>query len=386
MTRRLYLKLALATVAAVAAGCAGTGARSDGPTRAQVVAAVERANGYWQRTQAPQQWAFWDVAAYHTGNLAAYTLTRNEAYRAYSTAWAEHNRWRGAGSDDRAAWKYTYGETPEHVLFGDWQICFQVYADLYELDGRTDPRRIARARDVMEYQMGTPNDDYWWWVDGIYMVMPVMTKLHKATGNRRYLDKLHDYFTYADRLLYDPEAGLYYRDAKYLYPKHKAANGGKDFWARGDGWAFAALARTLADLPPDDRSRPLLVERYLRMAAALKPIQQADGYWTRSLLDPAQAPGPESSGTAFFVYAYAWGINNGLLAREEYAPTTLRAWRFLSEVALQPDGRFGYVQPIGERAIPGQVVNQDSTAPFGVGAFLLAGSEMARLADAGARP
>ncbi|OIJ41161.1 glycosyl Hydrolase Family 88 family protein [Massilia timonae] len=213
------------------------------------------------------------------------------------------------------------------------------------------------------------------------MVMPAMTKLYKATGERRYLDKLHEYFTYADQLMYDPDAGLYYRDAKYIYPRHKSANGGKDFWARGDGWVFAALAKTLADLPPDNPSLPLLTERFRRMAAALKPLQQDDGYWTRSLLDPGHAPGPESSGTAFFTYAYAWGINHGYLDRAAYAPTALRGWRFLSRVALQADGRVGYVQPIGERAIPGQVVNQDSTAPFGVGAFLLAASEMASLVD-----
>lgn len=382
MTRRLCLKLALAAMAPIATGCATGGAGTAQPTRAQVMAAMVRANDAWQRNNAPQQWAFWDVAAYHTGNMAAHKLTGNPLYSAYSTAWAEHNAWRGASSDNRAAWKYSYGETPEFVLFGDWQVCFQTYVDLYELDGRKDPRRIARAREVMEYQMGTPNNDYWWWADGIYMVMPAMTKLYKATGERRYLDKMHDYFVYADKLMVDLDAGLYFRDAKYLYPKHTSSNGGKDFWARGNGWVFAALAKTLADLPPEHPSRPLLLDRFQRMAVALAPIQQADGYWTRSLLDPAHAPGPESSGTAFFTYAYAWGINNGLLDRAAYTPTALRAWRFLSEDALQADGRLGYVQPIGERAIPGQVVNRDSTAPFGVGAFLLAASEMARLVEA----
>jgi unsaturated rhamnogalacturonyl hydrolase len=213
------------------------------------------------------------------------------------------------------------------------------------------------------------------------MAMPVMTKLYKATGERRYLDKMQEYFTWADKLMYDDEAGLYYRDAKYLYPKHKASNGGKDFWARGDGWVFAGIARVLADLPRDHPSRALFVERFQRLAAVLKPLQQREGYWTRSLLDPAQAPGPESSGTAFFTYAYAWGINNGYLDRAEYGPTALAGWRFLKGTALQPDGRVGYVQPIGERAIPGQIVNQDSTAPFGVGAFLLAGSEVARMVE-----
>ncbi len=385
MTRRLYLKLALAAIPALAiGGLPALAAEASGVapiTRAQVMDALARANGYWQRNNKPEQWPFWDVAAYHTGNMAAYALTRNEAYRAYSTAWAEHNAWRGAASDDKSKWKYTYGETPEHVLFGDWQVCFQTYIDLYQLDRRKDPRRIARAREVIDYQMDTPNSDYWWWADGLYMVMPVMTKLYKVTGDRRYLDKLQEYFTYADKLMYDQQAGLYYRDAKYIYPKHTSANGGKDFWARGDGWVFAAFAKVLSDLPLEHPVRPTIVDRFKRMAAALKPVQQPEGYWTRSLLDPAQAPGPESSGTAFFTYAYAWGINNGYLDRTEYGPTLLRGWRFLSQVALQADGKVGYVQPIGERAIPGQVVNQDSTAPFGVGAFLLAATEMAHFLE-----
>jgi len=352
-----------------------------GITRAQALAALTRANDYWQRQNAPQKWAFWDVAAYHTGNMAAYALTGNEAWRAYSTAWAEHNNWRGASSDDKANWKYNYGETGDHVLFGDWQVCFQTYVDLYNLDSVKDPRKIARAREVMEHQMATPNKDYWWWADGLYMVMPVMTKLYKATGNQQYLDRMQDYFQYADQLMYDVGAGLYYRDARYVYPKHKSANGGKDFWARGDGWVFAALAKTLADLPRGHPSRTLLVERYQRMAAVLKTAQQPEGYWTRSLLDPRHAPGPESSGTAFFTYGYLWGMNNGYLDKATYAPVALRGWQFLSKTALGADGKLGYVQPIGDRAIPGQVVNQESTAPFGVGAFLLAGSEMVKFLE-----
>jgi rhamnogalacturonyl hydrolase YesR len=372
------LKLALASLAALAAGCSTQPAGQVGETRAQVISTLERANNYWQRSNAPEKWSFWDVAAYHTGNMAAYGLTGNESWRAYSTAWANHNQWAGAKSTVKANWKYQYGETDEHVLFGDWQVCFQTYIDLYNLDPAKDPRKIARAREVIEHEMGTPNSDYWWWADGLYMVMPVMTRLYQVTGERRYLDKLQEYFVYADNLMYDREAGLYYRDAKYIYPKHKAANGGKDFWARGDGWVFAGIARVLGDLPADHPSRPLFVERFKRMAAVLKPVQQPEGYWTRSILDPAQAPGPESSGTAFFTYAYLWGMNNGYLDKAEYAPVVARSWNFLSKVALQPDGKLGYVQPIGERAIPGQIVDQNSTAPFGVGAFLLAATEMAR--------
>lgn len=385
MNRRLCLKLALA-LGAGAGACAGAragGGTGDatGPQRGQVLVAIALANGYWQGHHAPQQRPFWDEAAYHTGNMAAYALTRNEAWLAYSTAWAEHNHWRGAGADDRSAWKSTYGETPDHVLFGDWQCCFQTYIDLYELDGRRHPQRIARVREVMDYEMSTPNSDYWWWADGLYMAMPVMTRLYKVTGERRYLDKLQEYFAWADRLMYDREAGLYYRDAKYVYPAHRSASGGKDFWARGDGWVFAAFARVLADLPPEHPLHRVLAERYRRMAASLAPIQQAEGYWTRSLLDPGQAPGPESSGTAFFTFGYLWGLNNGYFKAADYEAVALRGWRFLSETALQADGQVGYVQPIGERAIPGQLVDRHSTAPFGVGAFLLAGCEMAAYLD-----
>ena len=213
------------------------------------------------------------------------------------------------------------------------------------------------------------------------MVMPMMTKKYRITGNRQYLEKLHEYYEYANSIMYDAEEGLYYRDAKYVYPKHKSASGKKDFWARGDGWVFAGLAKVLAELPKDDPYRVRYIERYQAMAAAVVRSQQPEGYWTRSMLDPAHAPGPETSGTAFFTYGLLWGINHGMLPRAAYLPAAQRGWRYLTTVALQAGGKVGYVQPIGERAIPGQVVNQDSTAPFGVGAFLLAAAEMARLAD-----
>jgi hypothetical protein len=70
-------------------------------------------------------------------------------------------------------------------------------------------------------------------------------------------------------------------------------------------------------------------------------------------------------------------MNHGVLDRATHAPVVDKSWRYLAQVALQPNGKLGYVQPIGERAIPGQVVDRQSTAPFGVGAFLLAATEMA---------
>jgi rhamnogalacturonyl hydrolase YesR len=376
MMKRLYAACLLAASVTVLAGCASAPPAVD-TSEQEVIGIINKVNGYWQQHEAPQKWAFWDIAAYHAGNMEAYQITGNPAWRKYSEDWAAHNNWQGAKSTDKATWKYQYGETDEHVMFGDWQICFQTYADLYKLD--PDPNKIARAREVMEYQMSTPNKDYWWWSDGLYMVMPVMTKLYAITGNRQYLDKLHEYFEYSNSIMYDSDAQLYYRDARYVYPKHQSVNGKKDFWSRGDGWVFAGLAKVLKDLPKDDPYRADYIAKFKGMAQALKKAQTDDGYWTRSLLDPQHAPGPETSGTAFFVYGYLWGINNGLLERDEYLPVVRKGWRYLSKTALQADGKIGYVQPIGDRAIPGQVVDQNSTTAFGVGAYLLASSELVRL-------
>ena len=357
-----------------------TCAANDMKEAQNVRALIARVNNYWQSQHAPESRAFWDNAAYHTGNMEAYFLTRNEKYKEYSEAWARHNQWQGAKGTDRSRWRYDYGENDDHVLFGDWQICFQTYADLYML--HPEQYKIQRAREVMEYEMATDRNDYWWWADGLYMVMPVMTKLYRITGNHRYLDRLFEFISYSDSIMLDAETGLYYRDAKYVYPNHQTATGKKDFWARGDGWVLAGLAKVLKDLPYTDRHRPFFEQKFRRMARSVASLQQPEGYWTRSLMDPAQAPGPETSGTAFFCYGLMWGINNGLLSESEYMPVVNRAWKYLSTVAVQPSGKVGYVQPIGEKAIPGQIVNANSEANFGVGAFLLAACEYVRHLEA----
>ncbi|HCC50998.1 MAG TPA: family 88 glycosyl hydrolase [Porphyromonadaceae bacterium] len=366
----------LSTILLAGMVCADCTDKKNGSSKEEIIEIIHRVNNYWQANHPEHGRAFWDNAAYHTGNMEAYFLTKKPEYLQYSTDWAVHNEWKGAKSDDKSEWKYSYGESNEYVLFGDYQICFQTYADLYNL--KPDTQKIARAREVMEYQMSTPNRDYWWWADGLYMVMPVMTKLYKITGNPLYLEKLHEYLTYADSIMYDTEAGLYYRDGRYVYPKHKSGYGLKDFWARGDGWVFAGLAKVLIDLPETDRYRQEYIDRFCTMAKAIAGCQQPEGYWTRSLLDPQFAPGPETSGTAFFAYGLQWGINNGLLDAAKYQPVADKAWAYLTTVALQPDGKIGYVQPIGAQAIPGQILDINSTSNFGVGAFLLAACERVR--------
>ena len=351
----------------------------------QVKNVISKVNTYWQQNNKAEVRSFWDNAAYHTGNIEVYKLMHDQQMLDYSIRWAEHNEWKGAKEPDPAKWKYKqYGEGQDYVLFGDWQICFQTYIDLYfieERGERREEREVARAKEVMGYEADSPQNDYWWWADALYMVMPVMTKMYRLTGDQKYLDKLYQNILYSDSIMLDPETGIYFRDGKYVYPKHKSANGKKDFWARGDGWVLAGLAKVLQDMPETYVRQPFFVDKYTRLARAVAACQQPQGYWTRSMLDPAHAPGPETSGTAFFTYGLLWGVNNGYLSKREFAPVIARAWKYLTETALQKSGKVGYVQPIGERAIPGQTVDQNSEANFGVGAFLLAACEYVRFLE-----
>ena len=346
----------------------------------EVKEVIMKVNTYWQSNNPAEVRAFWDNAAYHTGNMEVCKLFPEETAEMmqYSIRWAEHNHWMGATEPDKAKWKYRkYGEGQDYVLFGDWQICFQTYIDLYGLEEGVTRKEewVARAKEVMGYEADSEAHDYWWWADALYMVMPVMTKMYRLTGDEKYLRKLYENILYSDSIMLDYETGLYFRDGKYVYPAHKTEAGKKDFWARGDGWVLAGLAKVLQDMPETYVRQPFFVEKYTNLARAVKRLQQPEGHWTRSMMDPQQAPGYETSGTAFFCYGMLWGVNNGYLSKKEFAPAIEKAWTYLTTIALQKDGRVGYVQPIGERAVPGQKVDVNSEANFGVGAFLLAACE-----------
>ena len=348
----------------------------------RVLDLIVKVNNYWQEHNTPYVRSFWDHAAYHTGNMEAYRLTGRADWYAYSDKWCRHNEWKGAKSDDRKNWKYkTYGEGHDFVLFGDWQICFQTYIDMYNLVPA--PYKVQRAIEVMSHECSMEDTHFWWWADALYMVMPVMTKMYKLTGEVKYLDKLYENFLWSDSLMYDPEEQLYYRDAKYIYPKVKTAcNDGKSFWARGDGWVLAGLAKVLADIPQDYQHRDIFVQRFRELAEGVARVQRPDGYWSRSMLCEDDAPGPETSGTAFFCYGLTWGVNNGYLDADRYKPVIDKAWRYLTETALQADGSIGFVQPIGEKPDPTKTVDAHSQAPFGTGAWLLAACEMVRYINA----
>ena len=385
MEKKQILSLTAAALMLVPAPAGAKAKKKEAAKQLSAIEIVDKVNSHWQANNKPEVNAFWDNAVYFTGNMEAYRLTGNAKYLEYSDKWARHNKWSGATGQDPQKWQYkTYGEGQEHVLFADWQVCFQTYADMYAMN--PDAYKVARAKQVLGREALMPQNDFWWWVDALYMGMPAFSKMYRMTGDEAYLDKLYANFKYADDLMFDKTDHLYYRDAKYIYPAHKTEAGKKDFWARGNGWALAGLAKVLADVPETWQHRAALVERFRQLAEAVSKCQQEGGYWTRSMLDPKQAEGEETSGTALFAYGLLWGMNNGLLDRAVYGGVADNAWKYLSTVALQADGSVGYVQPIGEKAVRGQKLTAANANNFGTGAFLLAACEKVRYDDGSVMP
>ncbi|MDH6535682.1 unsaturated rhamnogalacturonyl hydrolase [Parabacteroides sp. PM5-20] len=311
----------------------------------------------------------WTNGAYYAGMFAAWETTKSKTiYNAMmamgkdSTHWRPYRRWYHA--DDVA-------------------IC-QTYIDLYKKEKKQE--MIQPTIDTLALFMSRPYPVRgievikWWWCDALFMAPPVLVKLAKVTGNQEYLRYNDQCFKECYDLLYNKEEQLFARDLNYVIKNNEKdryeANGKRIFWSRGNGWVLGGLARVLAELPKGYPERPFYENLFKEMAARVLSLQQEDGLWRASLLDPDSYPGGEVSGSGFFCYAFAWGINNGLLDKQTYKPAVEKAWIALNK-CVNEEGRVGWVQPIG--ADPRKNFNADSWEVYGTGAFLLAGSEVIRM-------
>ncbi|MGH7990129.1 MAG: glycoside hydrolase family 88 protein, partial [Limisphaerales bacterium] len=216
--------------------------------------------------------------------------------------------------------------------------------------------------------------ELWSWCDSLFMAPPAWVRLYAATGDERYMDFAVTNWWRTTDYLYDTNEHLYYRDSTFF--KKREANGQKVFWGRGNGWVMGGLVRMLQYLPMNQPDRPRFEKLFKDMAAKIVSLQQPDGLWHSSLLDPANYPIKETSGSTFFTYALAWGVNQKLLDRAAYEPAVQKAWTALVG-CVDARGKLTHAQPVG--ADP-KKFNPDSTEIYAVGAFLLAGSEVYRMA------
>jgi unsaturated rhamnogalacturonyl hydrolase len=317
----------------------------------------------WNTTGFKHKKVDWTNAAAYTGLYAFGAMNGNDKYLDALVKIGNDLNW-NTGKDRFMADDYCIG---------------QMYSLLYMK--YKDPKMIAAFTKLADSIVAKPHDEglewknriqsrEWAWCDALFMGPTALSYLSTATGDPKYLNTAVKLWWKTTDYLYHNEEHLYFRDGSYLQKKEK--NGKKVFWSRGNGWVLGGLVRVLDNMPANHPDRKKFEALYKEMEAKIAAIQQPDGSWHASLLDPESYPVKETSGTGFYCYSILWGLNHGLLDQKTYWPVVKKAWAALIS-SVHPDGMLGYVQRIG--AAPDSV-DANSTEVYGVGAFLLTGTQL----------
>jgi unsaturated rhamnogalacturonyl hydrolase len=338
--------------------------RGDSPwSRLEILSLMRRACD-WQLANLPTERVAnnddddsWIRAVFFDGVMAMYGQTHNDRYLRAMRAVAEHNDWQPA---------YRF-------RFADDLAIGQLYTELYFIDH--DPRMIEPIRQRWDQIMAQPmrGRDDWSWCDALFMAPPALARLSAATGDVKYLDFMDKQWWDTTDFLYDPSNHLFFRDKTFFGQRER--NGHYVFWSRGNGWVLSAITRVLDYMPKDYPSRPRYMRLFTEMADRIVDLQRPDGFWRPSLLNPPSTPFGESSGTALYCKGLTWGINQGILDRGRYLPVVQKGWQAVCD-SVEPCGKLDWVQKPGSKPA---AIKQSDTAEYGVGALLLAGSEILKL-------
>jgi len=320
----------------------------------------------WQLVRTlPHLDRIWTSSVLFSGFMAASEATGDPKYRDAMLAMANQFEWKL--------------RTP-YPNADDISVA-QTYLELHERDPSS--ARLGPTKTELDILINLktlkPGDERlpWWWCDALFMAPPVWVKMYKATGERKYLDYVHEQWRKTYDLLYDKEEHLYARDASYITKREP--NGKKIFWSRGEGWVLGGLARTLDYIPENDPQKQFYVRQLREMSARIASLQGKDGLWHAGLLDPASYPLPEISGSALFVYGMTYGVNKGYLDAKVYRPVIERAWAGILK-HVYADGRLGGIQQTGAEPA---FYRPASSFNYGVGGYLLAAAELKKMANGG---
>ena len=312
----------------------------------------------------------WTRAVYFEGLMALYDVKPDAAYLNYAVRWGEFHNWNlRAGIQTRNA---------------DNQCCGQTYIDLYLMD-KSKSERISSIKASIDSMKLTTKIDDWTWIDAIQMAMPIFARLGAIYNDPTYWNRMYEMYSYSKTKqgggLYNTQDKLWWRDKDFV-PPYREPNGEDCYWARGNGWVLGALVRVMSTIPKTESHYNEYLADYKNMIEALVPLQRKDGFWNVSLHDPNHYGGKELTGTALFVYGMSWGVNNGILDAKKYNPIIAKAWNAMVKDCVHPDGMLGWVQGTGKEPKDGQPLAYDKTPDFedyGLGCFLLAGSEVYKL-------
>ncbi len=427
--KKLFMLALVATVAHVASAQVALAQ----PEIQDVMGAMERANDYFiNKYPDPGKPTFvkkerpsnlWTRGVYFEGLIALTELERLLGGEKYQMYYKYISDWGNAHS-----WTPRNGVTTRDA---DDYCCSQTYLDMYWMEDRGVASKsgaaylptkqcldnLIKAEDTPWVAGGqtksTGSDRDWTWIDAIQMGLPVFSKMARIahlSGDMdadRYTDKGWDMYEASREEigggLLNVKDGLWWRDADFV-PPYKEPNGEDCYWSRGNGWVYAALVRAMdAMLVAKGAAPPAFMESlgetkwsnitvdehfndyrkdFLLMTKALLACQREDGFWNVSLHDETNYGGVELSGTALFIYGMAWGVRHGYLSAKKYEPVIYRTWEAMVKTCLHPDGFLGYVQGTGKQPSDSQPVTYDKEPDFddyGLGCFLLCGSEVVRL-------
>jgi rhamnogalacturonyl hydrolase YesR len=312
----------------------------------------------------------WIRGTYYAGVMACYQATGDKKYLEQCDALGRKLNWKVPAAKPSIN---TGGGGNLLTLPQTWLESYMIDKQKYKIE----PLITYLENPAKKSPTSMPLDWYFEggrrYVDGLFTGAPPLAMLYTITKDEKYLQWMEAFFWDIYGSLYDVQENLFYRDHRFI--TLKTSSGKKVLWSRGNGWAIAAIVRIMKYLPKEHASYKRYEQVLKNMANALKKCQSKEGFWYPNLADPYDFPVKETSGTAFFVYGLAWGVNNGILDRAEFLPVIEKAWKSLYD-AVSDEGKLQWGQRVGDR--PVNIVKNDSHE-YVSGTFLLAASEVYRL-------
>jgi unsaturated rhamnogalacturonyl hydrolase len=349
------------------------------PTSKAIISKMTLANSYFMKkwpnagkeiTTSDNKYAsnYWTRSVYFNGLFAFNSVSPNKNLSNYIVKWGQANNW-----------SLYQGNTTRVPIN---QACGQVYIDLYQKD-KTQSKYISNIKANIDSILASHKVDDWLATKDLYMAMPIYAKLGTLNNDENYFEKMYQMYIYTKNVegLYSDQEFLWYYDKTFM-PPFKTPKGQNCFWAQGNGWVIAALAKVLDTLPATAPHYDEYLDTYREMMIAVLNLQSKDGFWNVSLTDADNFGGKELTGTALITYGMAWGIRTGKIDATTFTPLVAKAMSALLTDCVHNNGFLGWVQSAGKEPKDGQPLAYDKQPTFedvGLGCFLLAGSEVVKL-------
>ena len=343
----------------------------------------------------PEKWAY-EQGVLLEGVEAVWRNTGDERYLEYIRRGVDHF----VGADGRISTYKPEDYSLDNVMPG------RLLLTLYKVTGQEKYRKAAGLlREQLKGQPRTSEGGFWhkkiypeqMWLDGLYMAEPFYAEYAATFHEGADFDDIARQFVLMERHARDARTGLLYhgwdesRKQRWADP---STGRSPNFWGRAMGWYAMALVDTLDYFPKRHPKRAALVAILRRLAAAVEKYQEPEsGLWYQ-VLDRGGAEGNylEASASCMFVYALAKGVRQGYLPAS-YLKVAQKGYRGIVGRFVETDAG-GLVSVKGIVSVAGlggspyrdgsyqyylseKVVADD---PKGVGAFLMASSEMERAA------